>query len=144
MESTITTKFIIGDNEGVALLSTLAAATTRETYGNSISETKLENYILKRFSHAALAKEMNSLTNQFLIVYSSEEPAGYAWITSGGERPAIFAGKTVARIPEFGILKKFDNDAVRKSLMDKVLRVCGMQQIVWISGHDELLNTTHE
>ncbi|WP_431215851.1 N-acetyltransferase [Puia sp. P3] len=144
MESTITTKFIIGDNEGITLLSSLAAATIREKYGNGIPETQLENFILKRFSHAALAKEMNNLNSQFLIVYSSEEPAGFAWITSGGERPAILKGTTVARIPEFGILKKFDNDAVRKGLMDKVLRVCGMQQIVWIGGHDELLNTTHE
>jgi hypothetical protein len=137
MESTIITKFIIGGDEGISLLSALGATTAREKYGKIIQESKLEAYVLKRFSLSMLAREMNSLSNQFLVVYSNDEPAGYAWITSGGERPAAFAGKTVARIVEFGILREFDNDAVRKNLVEKCLSVCAMQQIVWVCEYDE-------
>jgi len=118
-------------------LSTLGAATAREKYATIIPENKLEAYILKRFSLSMLAREMNSLSNQFLVVYSNGEPAGYAWITSGGERPTAFAGKSVARIMEFGILREFDNDAVRKNLIGKCLLVCGIQQIVWVCEYEE-------
>jgi predicted GNAT family N-acyltransferase len=137
MESTIVTSFCIGTDECKKTLSFISAATAREKYTGKVPPAQLKDYIQKKFSGGALHVDMNSLSNQFLVVYADGEVAGYARVTSKGSRPEIFNGKSIMRIADFAVLKKFDDVQVKKSLFEKCLSVCGLQQIIWIGEYDQ-------
>jgi predicted GNAT family N-acyltransferase len=137
MESTIVTSFCIGTDECKKTLSFISAATAREKYTGKVPPAQLKDYIQKKFSTGALHVDMNSLSNQFLVVYADGEVAGYARVTSKGSRPEIFNGKSIMRIADFAVLKKFEDVQVKKSLFEKCLSVCNLQQIVWISEYDQ-------
>jgi hypothetical protein len=79
--------------------------------------------------------ELNSMSNQYLIVYADDEPAGYAKVTSKGPRPTIFEGKTLTRIADFGVLTKYNDAAIGKVLFEKCLSISTMPQVVWISEY---------
>jgi len=141
MVNTIVTKFAIGTEQGINTLLFIGAATAREKCKGKVPEDKLEEYIERHFNSDVLRVELNSMSNQYVIVYCDGEPAGYARITSKGKRPEIFEGKTVARIADFFVLDRFANLEVKKSLFEKCLSLCSMQQIIWISeyrGHPDL------
>jgi hypothetical protein len=97
---------------------------------------QLEEYIQNNFNDDVLRVEMNSMSNQYLVVYVDGEPAGYARVTSKGKRPEIFEGQTLARIADFFVLNKYADWQVKKRLFEKCLSVCSMQQIIWISEFD--------
>jgi hypothetical protein len=136
MGNSIITKFAVGTEHDIKTLLFIAAATAREKYGEKVREDRLEAYIQDNFNYTALPGEISSMSNQFLVVYSDGEPAGYARVTSKGPRPRLFDGKTVARIADFGILKKFDTVQVKKDLFEKCLAACGTRQIIWIGEYD--------
>ena len=76
------------------------------------------------------------MSNQYLVVYADDEPAGYARVTSKGTRPEYFGNKTLVRIADFGVLAKFDDLQINKSLFDKCISITNMQQVVWISEYE--------
>ncbi|OQP42964.1 hypothetical protein A4H97_12495 [Niastella yeongjuensis] len=137
MENTIVTSFCIGTDECKQTLSFIAAATAREKYTGKVAPVQLKEYIQKKFSTGALNVDMNSLSNQFLVVYADGEVAGYARLTSKGTRPETLNGKSVMRIADFAVLKKFEDIEIKKSLFEKCLSVCSLQQIIWISEYDQ-------
>ena len=137
MENTIVTSFCIGTEECKQTLSFLSAATTREKYTGKVSPAQLKDYIQKKFSTGALHVDMNSLSNQFLVVYAEGEPAGFARVTSKGSRPEMLYGKSIMRIADFAVLKKYDDIEVKRSLFEKCLSVCGLQQFIWIGEYDQ-------
>jgi hypothetical protein len=133
MATKIVTKFTIGTEEGINTLLFLTAAIAREKYQGKVLEQELEGYISEKFNKDVLMMELNSLSNQYLVVYADDEPAGYAKVSSKGVRPAFFDGKTVIRIAEFGVLAKYDDRQTNKSLFEKCISITNMQQMVWIS-----------
>ena len=133
MATTIVTKFTIGTDDGINALLFLTSATAREKYRGKVPDQELEDYISEKFNKEVLMMELNSLSNQYLIVYADDEPAGYARVTSKGARPDFFGGKTLIRIADFGVLAKYDDPLVIKSLFDKCISITNMQQMVWIS-----------
>lgn len=137
MENTIETSFCIGTEQCKQTLSYIAAATAREKYAGKVLPVQLKEYIQKKFSPGALHVDMNSLSNQFLVVYADGEIAGYARVTSKGSRPEMLNGKSVMRIADFAVLKKFDDVRIKKNLFEKCLSVCSGQQFVWISEYDQ-------
>lgn len=137
MAHAIISKFMIGTDEGLNTVRSISAAIAREKYSGKVPEDQLTAYIEHNFNDDVLHVEMNSMSNQYLVVYADGEPAGYARITSKGKRPEIFGKKTVMRIADFGILNKFDDVQIKKSLFEKCLAVCKMQQIVWMSEYTE-------
>ena len=137
MENTIETKFCIGSDACKQTLSFITAATAREKYTGKVLPVQLKEYIQKKFSSGALHVDMNSLSNQFLVVYAAGEIAGYARLTSKGSRPEMLNGKSIIRIADFAVLKKFDDIRIKKSLFEKCLSACGIQQIVWMSEYDQ-------
>jgi hypothetical protein len=136
MANTIVTKFTIGTEHGINTVLSIGAATAREKYAGKVPGNQLETFIQSNFNDEVLHVEMNSMSNQYLVVYADEEPAGYARITSKGQRPEIFDKKTVARIADFDVLKKFNDIQIKKNLFEKCLSVCSMQQIIWISEYE--------
>jgi hypothetical protein len=136
MQTGIITKFIIGADRDIKTLLYIAAATAREKYDGRVPHPRLEAYIEHHFHYKLIQSETSSISTQFLVVYEDGEPAGYARITSKGERPGQFEGKSAVRIADFSVLKKFKDDRLKAALLEKCLSVCSPQQITWIAEHD--------
>ena len=136
MATSIITKFTIGTEEGINTLFFISSEITRARLKEKISDQELEDYISTNFNKDTLMGELNSLSNQYLIVYADDKPAGYAKVSSKGIRPSIFGGKTLARISDFGVLAKYDEPLICKSLFEKCLSISKMQQVIWISDFE--------
>ena len=136
MATNIVTKFTIGTEQGINVLLFLTAAIAREKFAGKIPDQELEDYININFNKDALIIELNSLSNQYLMVYADDEPAGYARVTSKGSRPKLFDNKTLARIADFGVLAKYNDPLICKSLFEKCLSISTMQQVIWISENE--------
>lgn len=136
MATKIATKFTIGTEEGINVLFFLTVATAREQFAGKIPAQELEDYISRNFNKDTLMVELNSMSNQYLIVYADEEAAGYAKITSKGLRPEFLDHKTLVRIADFSVLAKYDDPLISKSLFDKCLSISTMQQVIWISEYE--------
>lgn len=132
----VETKFVIGNKQGVDTLAFVAVATTRQKFAGKISDRQLDEYISASFNPDVLMVELNSLSNQYLIVYLEGQPVGYARVTSKGTRPPMFDGKTLARIADFNVLEEHSADAVIKSLFEKCLSLTARQQVVWINEYE--------
>lgn len=137
MANSIVTKFTIGTEQGISTILSIGVETAWESYTGRAPEDQLAAYIRDSFNDEVLHVEMNSMSNQFLVVYADDEPAGYARITTKGERPEIFHNKTVARIADFAVLNKFDDVRIKENLFEKCLAVSNMQQVVWMSEYSD-------
>ena len=133
LESKIQTKFTIATDDGVRIIKALSSNLATEKFSMLLDEAALAEYIQNNYSDRQLIDGMNALGNQWLVVYKDDEPAGYCRITDKGTKPAELAGKRTARIADFGILKKFrDDEAVRKSLLDKCINISRNIDAIWI------------
>ncbi|PSL28201.1 N-acetyltransferase [Chitinophaga ginsengisoli] len=129
----IVTNSCIGTEQNLKLLMHIGAATAREKYTGKVPVDQLEGYIQTNFSYQALRIEVNSMANQFLVVWVNGEVAGYARVTSKGQRPEILQGKSVIRIADFRVLERFNEMEVKNNLFERSLSLCHAQQITWIS-----------
>lgn len=137
MVNRIVTNSCIGTEQDLKLLMHIGAATAKERYADKVPVDQLETYIQNNFSFHALRIEANSMANQFLVVWANGEVAGYARVTTKGQRPEILHGKSVIRIADFRVLERFNEIEVRRSLFEKCLCLCHAQQITWISEFSE-------
>jgi hypothetical protein len=133
MATKIITKFTIGTEEGINDLLLISREIARERFTGKVPEQKLEDYIDTNFNKEVLMIELNSMSNQYLIVYADDKAAGYAKVSSKGIRPEIFEGKTLTKIADFGVSGKYNDALIRKSLFEKCLSISTMQQVIWIS-----------
>lgn len=106
-----------------------------EKFSTLLRQQDLEEYISENFSEQALMKEINRMSNQYLVVYSNNTPAGFALITSKGIRPKSLTQKRAIRIADFGILKEYDTIEIKQSLLDKCLSVCKFYDSTWINEY---------
>ncbi|MES2276317.1 MAG: N-acetyltransferase [Bacteroidota bacterium] len=136
MAPKIITKFTIGTEQGISDLLFLSTEIAREQFAGKIPDQELENYISRNFSKGTLMIELNSMSNQYLIVYVDDEPAGYARVTSKGARSELFGSKTLVRIADLGILTKYNDPSISKSLFEKCLSISTMPQVIWISEYE--------
>lgn len=132
----IETKFIIGNKQGIDTLAFVAVATARQKFTGKIPDRELDEYISTNFNAEVLMTELNSLSNEYLIVYQEGQPAGYARVTTKGTRPAIFDGKTMARIANFNVLKEYSEESVVKSLFEKCLSLSARRQFIWTVAYE--------
>jgi N-acetylglutamate synthase-like GNAT family acetyltransferase len=137
MVNSIVTKFTIGTAQGRNTIMLVGTENAREQYNGKVPADELEAFIRNRFNDDVLNVEMNSMSNEYLVVYADGEPAGYARITSKGHRPEIFDKKTVIRIADFRVLDKFDDIRIKKNLFEKCIDVCNRQQVTWINECSE-------
>lgn len=133
MSAKIITKFTVATSDGIKRLIDLGKELTREKFQNLIREEILEKYISENFVEKVLVEEVNSLSNQWLIVYADEQPAGYARITSKGLRPASIENKRAIRIADFGILQSHNDIDVVQSLFNKCVQVSKAYDVVWLN-----------
>jgi hypothetical protein len=137
MANRIVTNSCIGTEQDLKLLMHIGAAAARERYAEKVPVDQLETYIQDNFNYHALRIEANSMANQFLVVWANGEVAGYARVTTKGQRPEMLHGKSVIRIADFRVLERFSEIAVKRSLFEKCLCLCNAQQITWISEFSE-------
>lgn len=127
----ITTKFALGTDALLLLTAKLA----KEKYTALLEPEILAVYIAAHFNQQALITEINNMSNQWLVVYVDDDPAGYARITTKGQQPPALAGKRVARIADFGILQAYPAPAIREALFEKCLSVCRSAAGIWINEY---------
>lgn len=139
MEMKITTKFTIATEQGVETLLMLTRQLAIEKYSPIVDAPLLDRYIAENCSKKALIDELNSMSNQWLVVYADNIPAGYARITTRGHKPQLLNGKPSVRIADFGILHAFPATAIRDSLLEKCLTVGRTHPDVqiWVNEHVE-------
>lgn len=131
----IVTKFTVVTQQGMDALLMLTKEIAKEKYSSLVEKQVLDNYIATNFSEQPLVAAMNSISNQWLVVYADSEPAGYACITTNGKRPQGLEGKRAVRIKDFGVLHKYQFPAVNNSLLEKCLAVCKAYENVWLTEY---------
>lgn len=131
----IITKFTLSSQPGMDALFMLTQTLAREKFATLLPGKTLEAYIAQYFSKAALIAETNSMSNQWLVVYMDDNPAGYARITSKGKKPQVLEGKRAMRIADFGVLATYVDPAVSTSLFDKCMAVCEPYEGTWINEY---------
>lgn len=119
------------------MLETLTTELAREKFTDIVSKETLENYIKKNFNPETLVADSNSMSNQWLVVYVDDQPAGYARLTTIGKRPESIANRGIVRIADFGILKKYSDSGAHESLLEKCLTVCKRYEAIWINEFKE-------
>lgn len=114
------------------VLFMLTQALAKEKFSTLVPAQTLDNYIAQHFNKAALMAEINSMSNQWLVAYADDRPAGYARITSRGSRPVALEGKRAMRIADFGILAAYPEPSIKASLFEKCMQVCQPFEAVWM------------
>ncbi|WP_142688297.1 N-acetyltransferase [Chitinophaga polysaccharea] len=131
----IITKFTVVTKQGMDALLMLTKELAGEKYSGLLQQKVLDKYISENFNERALIAEINNISNQWLVVYVDDQPAGYACITSKGKRPESLEGKRAVRIADFGVLQKYPAPAVRDALLEKCLAVCKPYENVWLTEY---------
>lgn len=130
----IITKFTVATEQAVDTLAMLTRELAIEKFSAIIDQRMLADYIATNFNEKVLVSELNSMSNQWLVVYVDDNPAGYARITSKGKKPVSLDNKRSVRIADFGVLKKYPEQAI-SSLLEKCLTVCKSYEGVWINEY---------
>ncbi|MEH6305916.1 GNAT family N-acetyltransferase [Olivibacter sp. CPCC 100613] len=133
----IVTKFTVGTEQGINDLIELTSTIATEKFKHLLDSSTLENYISVHFNEEELIREINSLSNQWLIVYVEDKAVGYARLTSKGERPAHLSQQRLIRIADFGVLPNYHEQTVKKSLLDKCESVAKSYKLAWINEYLE-------
>ncbi|MGJ1386917.1 N-acetyltransferase [Sphingobacterium spiritivorum] len=133
----IITKFVIATEQDIERLSLLAKDISTEKFSSVVEEKQLRTYLAANFNEKHLLKEVNSLSNQWLMVSVDDRPAGFARITSKGIRPDMCSRKRMIRIADFGILKAYANTTASDSLLQKCLALCRSYDSIWIAEYVE-------
>lgn len=131
----IITRFIVATEQGVNMLSILTRELAIEKYASALDRKCIDSYIDEHFNHKTLIGELNNMSNQWLVTYVDDTPAGYARITSKGKKPSSLDGKKTVRIADFGVLKNYPDAAVTEALLGKCLEICRPYDHVWINEY---------
>ncbi len=120
--STIITKFAVASDKMIAELLYLT-----RTWLEEHPEIAMEG----QYSKKILVNSMNSFSSQWFIVYVGEEPAGFAFLTEGGARPAFLEGKRAIQLEVFAVLKAYAGAGADNSLLEKCLSVYKGRDAIW-------------
>lgn len=131
----IITKFTVASGEGIDVLLFLTKKQAEEKFSGLLEPSIIDTYVTDNFSEKMLITDLNSMSNQWLVVYADRKPAGYARITSKGKKPLSLAHKRAIRIADFAVLKEYSAIEIKKSLFEKCLSVCRHYEAVWINEH---------
>lgn len=141
MNISIKTQFVVASVPGIDTLLYLTQTIAREKFLPLLPADVVKNYIAKHFNEKTLLDEVNSLSNQWVVVYLNGSPAGFARVTAKGARPAALSKMRVIGIADFGILNahagsNVDPDhGLRKALFDKCMSVCRSYEAVWLNEY---------
>ncbi|WEK71405.1 MAG: hypothetical protein P0Y62_07535 [Candidatus Chryseobacterium colombiense] len=133
----IVTKFALATDESIDMLLKLVHELVIEKYSQVLNSQQLQEYIEKYYSPKYFVSEMNSMSNQSLMVYADNVAVGYARVTSRGKVPELLNDKRVVRIADFSILQSFMKPDVQESLWQKCFSVCKYVDAIWINEYQK-------
>jgi hypothetical protein len=131
MSAKIITKFTVASDRAIDELLYLTSVRAKEKFGKTLKEVALKAYLTNHYSKKILVDSMNSMASQWLMVYVADEPAGYAFITAGADRPAFLAHKRVVQLADFEVLEAYTATDAKKSLLEKCLTIYKGRDAMW-------------
>ncbi|UWX61521.1 hypothetical protein N0B40_04390 [Chryseobacterium oranimense] len=136
----IISKFTVGSEEGISDLITIIDSSVYTLHKERVSEENIKKYIANEIDPRKMINDLNDLSNQLIITYADEKPAGYSILKSGSAHPALPEGKKATEI-SFVILSEFDSPEIRESLWKKCRSAASFTDIIWLNMmvHDPLL-----
>lgn len=139
MENKIKTKFTIASEEGIALLQMLGEKRGQEKYAGVFDTSQLENYLYDKFNTATIVSNLNTFSNQLIVVYVEDQPAGYAYFSGNGAVPEELKDKRVVHLVDFELLDQYKESGAREFLMEKCLNVCKSYEALKVSAAPEMV-----
>ncbi len=133
----IVTKFALATDESTDMLLKLVHELVAEKYSQVLSSQQLQEYIEKYYNPKYFISEMNSMSNQSLVVYANNVAVGYARVTSRGKVPDLLNDKRAVRIADFSVLQSCMEPDIRESLLQKCFSVCKYVDAIWINEYQE-------
>lgn len=124
MGKMIKTKFTVASEEGIAVLQMLGEKRGQEKYGSIFNVSQLEDYLFDKFNTPRIVSNLNTFSNQLIVVYVEDQPAGYAYLSGNGNVPDELKDKRVIYLEDFELLDAFKDSGAREILMEKCLNVC--------------------
>lgn len=124
MENRIKTKFTVASEEGIAVLQYLGETRGYEKYGTILNEEQLADYLFDHYNRDTIISNLNTFSNQLIVVYKEEKPAGFAYLTGKGAVSEPFSARRVFHIGAFEILNAFRESEVMEALMEKCMVIC--------------------
>ncbi|WP_342331020.1 GNAT family N-acetyltransferase [Pedobacter sp. FW305-3-2-15-E-R2A2] len=121
MDNRIKTKFTVASEEGIAVLQYLGETRGYEKYGALLNEEQLADYLFDQYNRDTIISNLNTFSNQLIVVYKEEKPAGFAYLTGKGAVPEPFSGRRVFHLGAFEILNAFKESEVMDALMEKCM-----------------------
>ncbi|MBL1220666.1 hypothetical protein JET18_07440 [Chryseobacterium sp. L7] len=136
----IISKFTVGSEGGISDLITIIDASAYSLHQGLVPEENIKKHIENDIDPRKMINDLNDLSNQMIITYADEQPAGYSMIKSGTSHPSLPEGKKATEI-SFVILPEFDSEDIRQSLWKKSRSAASFTDIIWINmmAHDPLL-----
>ncbi|WP_293957444.1 MULTISPECIES: N-acetyltransferase [unclassified Sphingobacterium] len=131
----ILTKFALATDETVDMLLDLIHELASEKFSSMVDQMSVKLYMEKYYDRKYFISEMNSMSNQWLIVYVDEKAVGYAKVTSRGNVPQSLKDMRAIRIGDFSVLKKFTHPEVLESLFHKCQSLCNYVDAIWINEY---------
>nr|WP_314495729.1 hypothetical protein [uncultured Chryseobacterium sp.] len=131
----IISKFVIGSDQGIDELFELKKAYIRHSYSRAVSSELIENYIRENFDRRKMINILNDFSNQVIMVYADQQPAGYCFFKSGSSYREDTEQK-MTEITELIILSEYDLPEIKKSLWNKVKTAIQFTENIWINLYD--------
>jgi len=133
----IVTKFALATDASTDVLLELIIKLITEKFVDILDPGRLQEYIDTYYNRKYFVSEMNSMSNQWLVVYADDVAVGYAKVTSRGKVPAVLGQKRAVRIADFSVLSECTQSEIRESLFEKCLSVCRHVDGIWINEYIE-------
>ncbi|WP_316821557.1 GNAT family N-acetyltransferase [Pedobacter gandavensis] len=137
MENKIKTKFTVASEEGIAVLQMLGEKRGQEKYGRILSVAQLEDYLFDKFNTATIVNHLNTFSNQLIVVYVEDQPAGYAYLSGNGRVPQEFQDKRVIHLQDFEVLNAYQGTSAKEILLEKCLNVCKSYEVLRLTVNTE-------
>ncbi|MBC8987487.1 GNAT family N-acetyltransferase [Pedobacter sp. N36a] len=139
MENKIKTKFTIASEEGIALLQELGEKRAQEKYTGLLSPSQIENYLFDKFNTDTIISNLNTFSNQLIVVYVEDQPAGYAYFSGNGDVPEALKDKRVVHLEDLEVLDAYKESGAKEFLMEKFLNVCKSYEVLKIRERSDAL-----
>ncbi|PIF46244.1 hypothetical protein CLU96_3268 [Chryseobacterium sp. 52] len=135
----IISKFTVGSEEGISDLITIIDASVYALHKEYVSSEDIKKYIENDIDPRKMINDLNDLSNQLIITYVDNHPAGYSILKSGFSHPVLPEEKRATEMI-FVILPEFDSPETRESLWKKSRSAASFTDMIWINimAHDPL------
>lgn len=124
MDNRIKTKFTVASEEGIAVLQYLGETRGYEKYKTLLNKEQLADYLFDQYNRNTIISNLNTFSNQLIVVYKEEKPVGFAYLTGKGAVSEPFSARRVFHLGAFEVLNAFKESEVMDALMEKCMLIC--------------------